>query len=100
VLVVIVLIVVPTPIKKVFWNQYDNQTSTTFSACAVQYLFNNKKLITVLPLGLFAQQNSQQQQATSHMQNALGICLLSFCQLPFSDFCWASLFAQQNSQQQ
>jgi hypothetical protein len=25
------------------------------------------------------------------MQNALGICLLSFCQLPFSDFCWACL---------
>ena len=40
---------------------YDNQTSTTFSACAVQYLFHNKKLITALPLGLFAQQNSQQQ---------------------------------------
>jgi hypothetical protein len=25
------------------------------------------------------------------MQNALGICLLSFCQLPFGDFCWACL---------
>jgi hypothetical protein len=25
------------------------------------------------------------------MQNALGICLLSSCQIPFSDFRWACL---------